>query len=64
MKRAIEAMLIAACVTLCAAVHAQSGEEVAKKRCLGCHALDQKKVGPSVRDLAAKYKGDDSRRPQ
>jgi len=40
------------------AVLAQSGTDVVKtKGCLGCHAVDQKKVGPSFKDIAAK-KGD------
>lgn len=39
-------------------VLAQSGADVVKaKGCLGCHAVDQKKVGPSFKDIAAK-KGD------
>ena len=25
--------------------------------CLNCHAVDSKKVGPSFKDVAAKYKG-------
>jgi cytochrome c len=25
--------------------------------CLNCHAIDTKKVGPSFKDVAAKYKG-------
>jgi cytochrome c len=29
-----------------------------KSNCLGCHALDKKKVGPAFRDVAAKYRGD------
>jgi cytochrome c len=38
---------------------AQSGADVVKtKGCLTCHAVDQKKVGPSFRDIAAKHKGD------
>jgi cytochrome c len=28
------------------------------KGCLGCHDVDKKKVGPSFKDVAAKYKGD------
>ena len=40
------------------AVLAQSGADVVKaKGCLNCHAVDQKKVGPSFKDIAAK-KGD------
>ena len=35
-----------------------SGADVAKaKGCMNCHAVDQKKVGPSFKDIAAK-KGD------
>jgi cytochrome c len=35
------------------------GMQLAKKsNCLGCHALDKKKVGPAFRDVAAKYRGD------
>jgi len=38
---------------------AQSGADVVKaKGCLTCHAVDQKKIGPSYKDVAAKYKGD------
>jgi cytochrome c len=37
------------------AVLAQSGADVVKaKGCLNCHAVDQKKVGPSFKDIAAK----------
>ncbi len=27
------------------------------KYCSGCHAVDKKMVGPSIKDIAAKYKG-------
>ena len=38
---------------------AQSGADVVKaKGCLTCHAVDQKKIGPAYKELAAKYKGD------
>jgi cytochrome c len=37
---------------------AQSGAEVLKaKGCVNCHEMDKKKVGPSYKDVAAKYKG-------
>jgi cytochrome c len=43
------------------AVFAQSGADVVKsKGCLNCHAVDQKKMGPAYKDVAAKYKGDAS----
>jgi len=36
----------------------QSNEELAEKSgCLGCHSIDEKVVGPSYLDVAAKYKG-------
>ena len=39
--------------------YAQSGADVVKtKGCVTCHAPDEKKVGPSYQDLAAKYSGD------
>jgi cytochrome c len=35
------------------------GAAVAKKSgCMTCHAVDKKVVGPSFKDVAAKYKGD------
>ena len=30
----------------------------ASKNCLSCHALEKKLVGPSYKDVAAKYRGD------
>lgn len=36
---------------------AQASEALAKANgCLNCHAADTKKVGPSFKDIAAKYK--------
>lgn len=37
---------------------AQASLELVKKaRCVACHAVDKKLVGPSYQDVAAKYKG-------
>ncbi|NDU88017.1 MAG: c-type cytochrome [Ferrovum sp.] len=37
---------------------AEDGMALAQKSgCLNCHAVDKKKVGPSYKDVAAKYKG-------
>lgn len=37
---------------------ANAQEDLAKSAgCLNCHAVDTKKVGPSFKDIAAKYKG-------
>ena len=35
-----------------------SADLAAKKNCLACHATDKKLVGPSYKDVAAKYAGD------
>jgi cytochrome c len=31
--------------------------ELKEHGCLGCHAMDTKKVGPAYKDVAAKFKG-------
>ncbi len=31
-----------------------------KSGCLACHAIDKKVLGPALKDVAAKYKGDKS----
>ena len=44
--------------TLGAAMPAAASPELAKKHaCLSCHAVDKKVIGPSYKDVAAKYKG-------
>ena len=35
---------------------AQSGPDVVKGKCAGCHDTDKKKVGPAIKDIAAKHK--------
>ncbi len=48
------ALAIAAVVT----GPALANQELAqKKNCLACHAVDKKVVGPSYKDVAAKYAG-------
>ena len=38
---------------------AADGAAIARSNaCMGCHAVDRKLVGPSFKDIAAKYKGD------
>jgi cytochrome c len=51
------------CIALAAlagtALPAAANEELAKKHaCLACHTVDKKMVGPSYKDVAAKYRGD------
>ncbi len=48
----------AAVAALAMAGGAQASEAMAKdKGCLGCHAVDAKKMGPAFKEVAAKYKG-------
>ncbi len=48
----------AAAVAALLAVPAQASMELAqKKSCMACHATDKKLVGPSYKDVAAKYAG-------
>lgn len=42
-----------------AATHAAPEDAMNKAGCLACHAKDKKLVGPSFKDIAAKYKGQD-----
>lgn len=52
---------LAACTLLVAGManDASASEQLIKKnRCNNCHALDKKTVGPSYKDVAAKYKAD------
>ena len=56
MKGTLIAVAIAGLLAAGAA-GAQSGAEVVKaKGCLNCHEADKKKVGPSFKDIALKYK--------
>lgn len=42
-------------------VDVEQAKSVAKKSgCLNCHDLEKKKVGPSLKDSAAKFKGKDA----
>lgn len=59
--RSVPYMLAVAGMLAAGAASAQSPNELLKsKGCLGCHAMDTKKVGPAYKDIAAKYKGDKS----
>lgn len=58
MKRILVA---AAAMAALASNAAFANEQLAKdNNCLACHAVDQKLVGPSFKEIAAKYKGDKS----
>ena len=48
----------AAVATVAFAGAAQASEALAKdKGCLGCHAVDAKKMGPALKEVSAKLKG-------
>lgn len=51
--------LAAACFQITAhSADAQRAQDEAKEHgCLKCHDVDKKKVGPSFKDISAKYKG-------
>ena len=49
--------LAAALVTLSAAPAFAQADLAQKKNCMACHAVDKKVVGPSYKDVAAKYAG-------
>ena len=56
MKATVIAAVMAAGVFAAGTVNAS--EDLAKSSgCLGCHAVDAKKVGPGFKEVAAKYKG-------
>jgi cytochrome c len=60
-NRTVLSLLVAGAIgaigTLAAPV--QASEALAKKaRCIACHAVDKKMVGPAYKDVAAKYRGD------
>ncbi|HKQ27285.1 MAG TPA: c-type cytochrome [Burkholderiales bacterium] len=57
MKRLV--LSLAAFAAIPASFPASASEELAKKHaCLACHAVDRKLVGPSYKEVAAKYRSD------
>ncbi|MCI5120701.1 MAG: cytochrome C' [Candidatus Electrothrix sp. AUS4] len=56
MKSSVVALVVA---SLLVAGSAFASEELAKKNnCMGCHQMDAKAMGPSLKEIAAKYKDD------
>ncbi len=54
-------ILLAVAAALTVATPAMADQALATaKNCMACHAIDKKVVGPSYKDVAAKYKGDKS----
>ncbi len=59
MKQFVIAALMLGAAASAHAVDAAKAQEIANKNaCMGCHQVDKKLVGPSYKDVAAKYKGD------
>ncbi len=53
------ALLAASTLAVASAAVADQLEDMMKKNgCSACHAEDKKVIGPSYKDVAAKYKGD------
>ena len=56
-KRILGACAVAAALTLAGA--AQANEKLAQSSgCMTCHGIDKKVIGPSYKDVAAKYRKD------
>ncbi len=49
--------LLFALAALCAGPVFANADLAQKKACMACHATDKKLVGPSYKDVAAKYAG-------
>jgi cytochrome c len=57
----IPRLVLAAALAAASTAAAPSGEELLQKNgCIACHALDRKRIGPSYKDVADKYRGDAS----
>ena len=55
----IAAVILVGLVATAVAGAADANEELLKKSgCTACHAIDKKVVGPSYKEVAAKYRGD------
>ncbi|MCL4746687.1 MAG: c-type cytochrome [Burkholderiaceae bacterium] len=53
------ASVLIASTALLGAASASANADLAKaKNCLACHSVDRKLVGPSYKDIAAKYRSD------
>ncbi|MBT9494453.1 MAG: c-type cytochrome [Paucibacter sp.] len=52
-------LLIALAALVSFGAQANLDEAMTKAGCMACHSKDKKIVGPSFKDIAAKYKGQD-----
>ena len=60
MKRAFHVLSALATTALLAGPALADQALATAKNCMACHAVDKKLVGPSYKDVAAKYAGDKS----
>ena len=56
---AFGALTLATALFAAPAVHADQALAMSRG-CMACHQVENKVVGPALKDVAAKYKGDDS----
>lgn len=63
MHKKLTALLLPpmAVIALTIATPAKASDAIVKKaRCIACHTVDAKRVGPAYKDVATKYRGDAS----
>ena len=59
MKIALICAALLATLSSASALAADPAAAAQKAGCMACHTMDKKLVGPSFKDIAAKYKGQD-----
>jgi cytochrome c len=57
MKAIVLAAVAAAALASAGLASAADEADAKKAGCLGCHAVDKKKVGPAFKDVSAQFKG-------
>lgn len=58
MKYGMNLALVTAVAAASLSLPAQASQELIKKaRCVACHTVDAKRVGPAYREVAQKYRG-------
>jgi len=60
MKSTLFALAVTGVLVAGVSLPASAADILKSKGCLGCHAMDKKKVGPAIKDIASKYKGNKS----
>jgi cytochrome c len=58
--KSLKLAVLAAALLSVAGVAQASADLAQKSGCMNCHAVDSKKMGPSFKDIAKKYKGNAS----